>query len=325
MLAGAVLGQRAGRAALRRSRPAARPRRTAGRGCSAGPSSVSPAPARMRRTPVEVERLAGVAGAGQREQLAVEVEAGAQHRERLDRLVRRPREDRAGRRRRPPAATPPAVDGDHAAVVDRLHETGAHDVGRGRGRRTGTSERGGHGESLEPVRERRTAGRPEGRPAVRTRRRGALTPQRRARWSVADLGGGGLGGLGRGRRPSCGRWWPWPWWRAWWRRRACGPWCSCAWRGCGWRRPTCARPWRWWPPPPAPTRRRSRPRRPPRGDRWSRVARAARWVSAAALRAVVTAPLPRRTVVPAWARRSWVDFWLRSRLTSFSPRSARSS
>ena len=50
-------------------------------------ASVSPAPARIAAHAVEVERLAGVAGAGQGQQLAVEVEAGAQHRERLQRLV----------------------------------------------------------------------------------------------------------------------------------------------------------------------------------------------------------------------------------------------
>jgi hypothetical protein len=79
-----------------------------------------------------VEVLAGVAGGGQREQLAVQRQPGAQHRGRLQRLVRRPREDgRVGAAR---GERERAVGGErrHRAAVPGLHETGPDDLGEHR-------------------------------------------------------------------------------------------------------------------------------------------------------------------------------------------------
>ena len=56
---------------------------------------------------LDMERLAGVAGAGEREQLAVEVETRLEHADRLHRLVRRAREDGGVR----------VAEGEHAAAV----------------------------------------------------------------------------------------------------------------------------------------------------------------------------------------------------------------
>ena len=80
----------------------------------------------------DMEVLAGVAGRRQREQFPGQVQAAAQHRRRLDRLVRRPGEDRLGRRADRQCHR--AVRGQHrdAAAVLRLGETGPDDLGDNR-------------------------------------------------------------------------------------------------------------------------------------------------------------------------------------------------
>ena len=78
---------------------------------------------------VQVVALAGVARARQREQRALEVQARPDHRDGLQRLVRRPREDR----RLPVAGgrddVPVAVDRHGRAVVHALDEAGPDDTG----------------------------------------------------------------------------------------------------------------------------------------------------------------------------------------------------
>ena len=79
---------------------------------------------------LDVERLPGVRGAGQRQQLRRQVEPGAQHAERLDRLVARARQDRRVDRRPTDQSTVAVgVQRDHRAVVVALHEPGADDLG----------------------------------------------------------------------------------------------------------------------------------------------------------------------------------------------------
>jgi hypothetical protein len=82
---------------------------------------------------VEVEVLARVAARGEREQLAVEIEAGMEHRCRLHRLARRAGEhgsgDVAGRERERAVA----VEGHERAAVAALHEAGAHHLDEHRG------------------------------------------------------------------------------------------------------------------------------------------------------------------------------------------------
>jgi hypothetical protein len=78
---------------------------------------------------VEVEGLAGVAGRGQREQLAVEGEPGLEHPHGLHRLVGRAREDRrvGGAELEDPAAV--RGEGQQAAAVVALDEAGPDDLG----------------------------------------------------------------------------------------------------------------------------------------------------------------------------------------------------
>jgi hypothetical protein len=88
---------------------------------------------RARQDPayaVQVERLTGVGGAGQREQFAVQVEAVAEHAERLHRLVRGAREHRLVDHAGGPLDS--AVGSGHhdGATVVALDESAADDVGQ---------------------------------------------------------------------------------------------------------------------------------------------------------------------------------------------------
>ena len=94
-------------------------------------SSVSPAERQDAPGPGQVPLLAGVAGRGQGEQLAVQRQPGAQQADRLERLERRARVERgldvAGLERHA------AVGGQHddRAVVDALDDAPAHHMGDG--------------------------------------------------------------------------------------------------------------------------------------------------------------------------------------------------
>ena len=124
---------------------------------------------------VEVEGLCGVARAGEREVVGRQHEAGTQHGHRLERLVRRAREDRVVRG--PPHVGEGAVgpgDGD-APAVHRLHHAAPRHVGDhgcvGEGGRRG-SGRLGHAATLSAASRRRGCR----RAPSRRRRRGGDAP-----------------------------------------------------------------------------------------------------------------------------------------------------
>ena len=78
---------------------------------------------------LDVEGLARVRGAGQREQVGRQVEPGADHAERLDGLVARAGQHRLVDDAHRPGDRPVEVQGDDRAVVVALDETRAHDLG----------------------------------------------------------------------------------------------------------------------------------------------------------------------------------------------------
>ena len=128
MLAGAVLGER------RRGRAAGRGLRVE-RQVGSVLQVVDLELAAVEDAPdaVEVRRLTTVAGRGEGEQFAVEVEAVAQHRDSLQRLERRAGEERDVRVADDEHAPAAAVQPDEVAVVDGLHQVAAHDTGHGSG------------------------------------------------------------------------------------------------------------------------------------------------------------------------------------------------
>ncbi len=71
---------------------------------------------------VEVERLAGVARRRERQQPAVERQPGAEHAERLDRLVGRPGEDHGARVTDRPDHLAGRIDTDRDTPMTALHE-----------------------------------------------------------------------------------------------------------------------------------------------------------------------------------------------------------
>ena len=76
---------------------------------------------------VQVVALAGVTGAGQREQVPVDRQAGTQLGDRLERLVRGAREDGRLRRACRDDDVTVRVDGNGGAVVHALDEAGPDD------------------------------------------------------------------------------------------------------------------------------------------------------------------------------------------------------
>jgi hypothetical protein len=74
--------------------------------------------------PVEVERFAGVRGAGQRQQLALQVEPGPQHGDHLQRLDGRARRRRSVHRSVSLHRTAFRVESQHPHLMPRLHEPG---------------------------------------------------------------------------------------------------------------------------------------------------------------------------------------------------------
>ena len=89
---------------------------------------------------LDVEGLARVRSAGQRQQVRWQVQTQAHHAERLERLVRRPRQDRRVDGPHRPVHGPVGRQGDQRSVVVALHESGTHDLGH--------DHRGRHGRRL---------------------------------------------------------------------------------------------------------------------------------------------------------------------------------
>ena len=79
--------------------------------------------------PLDVERLAGVRRAGQRQELGGQVQAEPHHRQRLERLVAGPRQDRPRHLADRPLDGAVRRERHHGAVVVPLDEPGAHDLG----------------------------------------------------------------------------------------------------------------------------------------------------------------------------------------------------
>jgi hypothetical protein len=77
---------------------------------------------------VDVERLAGVTGGREREELAVEVEPVAHHSRCLQGFVRRTRVDRRGHVADLERGRAVGVEGDERAAVAALDESGADDL-----------------------------------------------------------------------------------------------------------------------------------------------------------------------------------------------------
>ncbi len=92
---------------------------------------------------VELEGLAGVRGADQRAQVVGQVQAELHHRERLQRLVARPGQDRRVDRPDRPVDRPVGGQGHQRAVVVPLDEAGADDLGDGHGDGHGAHPRRG--------------------------------------------------------------------------------------------------------------------------------------------------------------------------------------
>ena len=185
-------------------------------------SSVRPASSQDVADSRQVERLSGVARAGQGQQVGRHVEPGFEHGQGLQRLARRTREDRAGRVA--PALRDRTVGRCHdgGPVVDAFDNAGAHHVredrrlpqggGQSEGIRPGGCRHGGpvcqtagDGHGIRPARPRvgHAGGRhPSGVPATRS-----IGLRRRS----ADLLDRGAARRCWPSRRSCARWWPWPW------------------------------------------------------------------------------------------------------------------
>ena len=98
--------------------------------------------------PVEVRRLAPVAGGGEGEQLAGEVEAGVQHRHGLHRLERGAREEGDVRIADGERSHAPAVHRDEVAVVHGFDHVTTYDVGHGGGAGSDLDDHPDHGTCL---------------------------------------------------------------------------------------------------------------------------------------------------------------------------------
>jgi hypothetical protein len=93
---------------------------------------VEPGPGQDPPDPGHVEALARVAGRGQREQFALEVQPAPHHGRRLQRLVRRAREHRRVHRARPQQREPGGVQRHQDTPVNRLDEARPHHLGQHR-------------------------------------------------------------------------------------------------------------------------------------------------------------------------------------------------